>query len=212
MIIYETFNLVNGKKYVGQDINNDPKYLGSGNLLRRAIKKYGKESFYKVTIENCSSQKELDEREIFWIKKLDAVNSPEFYNIAEGGQKNKGAVYSKIWTNMVSPDGVIFKEIKNLSLFCREHNLRPKGLRQVAHGERKSHRGWHCLNYKEKYTEESIQYRMGSGNRGKPKTLESNKRRSETLKKTFSQRSPELERIRAQRISKSLKRYFEFQN
>ena len=43
MIIYKTKNLVNNKIYIGQDKNNNPKYLGSGLILNRSIKKYGKE-------------------------------------------------------------------------------------------------------------------------------------------------------------------------
>ena len=44
MVIYKTTNLVNGKSYVGMDSKNDPNYLGSGKLLKRAVKKYGRES------------------------------------------------------------------------------------------------------------------------------------------------------------------------
>lgn len=42
MIIYKTTNLINNKIYIGQDKNNNPKYLGSGDLLKKAIKKYEK--------------------------------------------------------------------------------------------------------------------------------------------------------------------------
>ena len=41
MQIYKTTNLVNGKVYVGQEKWNNPNYLGSGKILRLAIKKYG---------------------------------------------------------------------------------------------------------------------------------------------------------------------------
>lgn len=49
MIIYKTTNLLNEKIYIGQDSNNDPKYLGSGihfsgisQVLRGKRKKAGK--------------------------------------------------------------------------------------------------------------------------------------------------------------------------
>ena len=45
MIIYKTTNLVNGKIYIGKDSKNNPNYLGSGNLLKKALIKYGKENF-----------------------------------------------------------------------------------------------------------------------------------------------------------------------
>lgn len=47
MIIYKTTNKINGKIYVGLDTKNNPKYLGSGKIIKFAIKKYGKENFEK---------------------------------------------------------------------------------------------------------------------------------------------------------------------
>lgn len=37
MVIYKTTNLINGKVYIGKDSNDDPKYLGSGKILKLAI-------------------------------------------------------------------------------------------------------------------------------------------------------------------------------
>ena len=86
MYIYLTINKINGKKYIGQHKGEpNDSYLGSGTLLKRAIDKYGKENFEKEIICLCSSQEELDEKEKYYIKLYDAVNSEEFYNIAEGG-------------------------------------------------------------------------------------------------------------------------------
>lgn len=83
MIIYKTTNLINGKFYIGQDYNNNPDYLGSGKLLKRAIKKYGQENFIKEVIEICDSKEQLNEREIFWINETNAKTLG--YNIADGG-------------------------------------------------------------------------------------------------------------------------------
>jgi group I intron endonuclease len=86
MIIYKTTNLINGKIYIGQDSKNDPKYLGSGIFLKRAIKKHGYKNFKKEILEECNSKEELDERERYWIKRLDSQNVSVGYNIANGGQ------------------------------------------------------------------------------------------------------------------------------
>lgn len=83
MVIYKTINLINKKIYVGQDLNNNPKYLGSGLLLNRAIKKYGKHNFKKEILEYCKSKDDLNNREIYWIDNLNAIN--EGYNITKGG-------------------------------------------------------------------------------------------------------------------------------
>lgn len=87
--IYVTTNNVTGMKYIGQktyDKNGLWKnYLGSGLYLKRAIKKYGKNNFSRTILEECKSKELLDEREIYWIKHFDAVNSNNYYNISSGG-------------------------------------------------------------------------------------------------------------------------------
>lgn len=83
MIVYKTTNLINGKFYIGQDSNNNPEYIGSGTVLKQAIKKYGKENFKKEILEHCENQDHLNEREKYWIKKTNALR--DGYNLAEGG-------------------------------------------------------------------------------------------------------------------------------
>lgn len=84
MIIYKTTNLKNGKIYIGKDTHNDPSYLGSGKLLRQAIKKYGKETFTKEILEECTGTN-INEREIFWINYYQSRERGMGYNIASGG-------------------------------------------------------------------------------------------------------------------------------
>ena len=84
-IIYKTTNLINLKIYIGQDSRNNPNYYGSGKLLIRAIKKYGKENFKKETIEECKTKDELDEKEIYWIKHYNSKCDKIGYNILDGG-------------------------------------------------------------------------------------------------------------------------------
>lgn len=85
MIIYKTTNLLDGKIYVGQDSNNSKSYYGSGIHLVNAIKLYGKRNFKKEILQICNSFEELNEREIYWIDKLNARNKDIGYNIAFGG-------------------------------------------------------------------------------------------------------------------------------
>lgn len=63
--IYKTTNLINQKFYVGKHcttkIEND--YLGSGLILRRSIRKYGKENFKKEILEFCNDKEHLAQRE-----------------------------------------------------------------------------------------------------------------------------------------------------
>ena len=70
MYIYKTTNIKNGKVYIGQHSRGSESYLGSGTLLRRAILKHGITNFQKEIIEECSTKKELNEREIYWINEI----------------------------------------------------------------------------------------------------------------------------------------------
>lgn len=84
--IYETTNLCNGKKYIGQHIGEiNDAYLGSGVLLKKAILKYGAENFQKRILCVCSSKDELDQKEKEYIAQYDAVNNKNYYNLHEGG-------------------------------------------------------------------------------------------------------------------------------
>jgi group I intron endonuclease len=83
MIVYKTTNLINGKFYVGKDTKNKQSYLGSGKLLKQAIKKYGKENFKKEVLEHCTNLCDLDKQEIYWIFKTNAIDNG--YNLAKGG-------------------------------------------------------------------------------------------------------------------------------
>lgn len=97
MIIYKTTNLVNGKVYVGKDAYNRSTYFGSGNILRRAIAKYGKENFKKEILEVCKSLAHLAEREKYWIAELHSTDRSIGYNLTEGG--NGGDTYSFLEKN-----------------------------------------------------------------------------------------------------------------
>lgn len=87
MYVYETTNLVNGKKYIGVSVTkeNSDNYLGSGVLLKRAIKKYSVESFIKIIIKEFESEKDARDYERNLIEKLNAINDENYYNLVAGG-------------------------------------------------------------------------------------------------------------------------------
>lgn len=92
--VYITTNLINGKKYVGSKVFSYPdghknrwdSYLGSGKALKSAIRKYGKDSFYKNIIYITTSIEELEQMETYYILLFDAANSVEWYNLKEGSR------------------------------------------------------------------------------------------------------------------------------
>lgn len=92
--IYETTNLVNGTKYIGLSSKKefDESYLGSGLILIKAVKKYGRENFKVKPLEYHYSKQSLIDAERRVIKERKANISDKYYNICEGGQ----------WGNVVS--------------------------------------------------------------------------------------------------------------
>ena len=84
--VYMVENLVNGKKYIGKHIGNEEDgYLGSGVLISKAIKKYGRENFCRIILEEVANEMLLDEVEKKWIEEFDALVNDNFYNLTSGG-------------------------------------------------------------------------------------------------------------------------------
>ena len=88
MIVYKITNLLNGKIYVGQTKKTLDKrfkeHSKAKTVIGAAIRKYGAENFKIEVIEFCQNFLELNEREIFWIEKLNC-KVPNGYNVADGG-------------------------------------------------------------------------------------------------------------------------------
>lgn len=104
--IYCTTNLINNKKYIGQHKycgRIDKYYLGSGVALSRAVKKYGRDNFKREIICECSTLEELNGKEIYYIKLLDAINSKDFYNIGLGGN---GSEHGNEWWLRATPEQI----------------------------------------------------------------------------------------------------------
>jgi len=86
--IYRIKNLINGNTYIGQHkyLRLNDGYLGSGTLIRRAIKKYGKENFSKEIIISGDFTKEQIDRFEKCAIFMERVNGKSEYNITNGGE------------------------------------------------------------------------------------------------------------------------------
>lgn len=115
MIIYKTINLINSKIYIGKSKHNIPSYMGSGSLIAKAIKKYGKENFSKEILEECENEEDLNLREIYWISKYDSINPNIGYNIDKGGRGGGPGLFQS-WVIQYGEELAIikFKELNNL--------------------------------------------------------------------------------------------------
>jgi hypothetical protein len=84
--VYKITNLINNKIYIGvhKTSNLSDEYMGSGNLIKNAIKKHGIENFKKEYLKIFDSEEEMYEMESIIVNK-DFIKETSVYNIKEGG-------------------------------------------------------------------------------------------------------------------------------
>lgn len=136
--IYKITNIVNKKCYIGQSIDIENRWrqhkLQSSwrkqkeKALYRAFIKYGLENFVFEIIEECK-RKDLDRREIYWIKKYNSCKCG--YNMTKGGQGDRdyrfrhkrivGDSYYDVYELLTKPNANnIFQEVKYVLLPCAD--------------------------------------------------------------------------------------------
>lgn len=127
--IYETENLINGKKYIGKHVSDkfDLSYKGSGRLLKKAFKKYGFENFSCRILKECFSEEDLNDSEIYYIRLFNADIDNNYYNISSGGEHSiKGLVnmYNPITDEVIvsHKDDIDFNMSNGFILGMRPHS------------------------------------------------------------------------------------------
>ena len=168
-IIYQTTNLLNGKIYIGvhQTNNVEDQYLGSGKLLLRAVRKYGREHFnkkvlfkYETLTEALDKEKEIVTQE--FIKRKDT------YNISIGG-----GVGGKNINGLTFEGRKHTKESKEKireALARREHKLSDEALRRIIHNNK---------------TNKERKRKISETLKGQPKTTDHKKNLSVSLQKYY---------------------------
>jgi len=104
MLIYMIENILNGKFYIGKTVKTLQERFkqhircakrGVNRKLYDAMNHYGIDQFViHVMEDNIQSEDVLNEREIYWITKLNAIENG--YNMAEGGDGG-GSIVPKHW-------------------------------------------------------------------------------------------------------------------
>lgn len=163
--IYETTNLINGKKYVGQHKSQkfDKDYLGSGKILRQAVLKYGFNNFKCVVLYECNSQEEMNELEIKTIKEYKSKLGDMCYNIS---------TQAGTW-NMPENHEVWNKGIK----------LSDEYKHKISEGTKKAMKN---PEVRQKILARNDRYLLGNTNAKGKRTEEQRKRISEATKKAMN--------------------------
>jgi group I intron endonuclease len=167
--IYKIINIITGDYYIGSSLNLHNRYKNHiyklnkqnhrNNILNRAWKKYGAESFVFVVIKETNLQHE--ELRALEQKYLDTLKP--VYNISKKANcpymgkdhfdKMKKAVSEKCSKEFIvqNPQGEEYK-IKNLTKFCKENNINMKNLFSVITGTKsKTKTGWRARRVNEDY-------------------------------------------------------------
>lgn len=97
MHIYKITNTSNGKVYVGQTVQTNPKMRwyshladarrGKKSYLLDSIRKYGKDSFVWEIIDSATSIEELNVKEDYWLNHYRGLGITVYNNREAGGNK-----------------------------------------------------------------------------------------------------------------------------
>lgn len=104
--VYLSINLLTDQKYIGKHIGDyDPRFVGKGRVLRRAILKYGLDSFTLEILAECSNKTELNKKYDDLVVSFRAREPDSSYTLASGGggpkpRNDRSAIARRIWDNM----------------------------------------------------------------------------------------------------------------
>ena len=159
-IIYKTTNLINGKYYIGkhQTNNLNDGYVGSGKLLKRAIKKYGIDNFKTEILLICPTEYHMNLAEKIYV----VIDAEVSYNLCRGGKggfgyinDNKLNLYGKNGSNGCK---ILIKNHKMFKFkFKHNHFFRDKILANLKIAKIKLKEKYpHGTFYGKRHTEETI--------------------------------------------------------
>lgn len=115
-IVYKITNTVDGKYYIGVHTTDDIEdgYMGSGILIRQAIRKHGASNFRREILEICTTREHAFLRESFYAS-LEIVKDPLCYNLMTGGRigsrvRKEREIFSTEATSAIIPEKYRFNK------------------------------------------------------------------------------------------------------
>jgi hypothetical protein len=184
----------NDKKYIGKHIGNDNKYWSGGLIPNRIAKKYGKDIFIRIILENDIPNNILNDKEIYYIKHHNSMK--EGYNLTPGG--DGGDTIS----NNPNKDIIINKISNKLKgrIFSDEHlfNLKENHMSKNPLNRKKLSDSLKCLSktdeHKKKISDSLKGHKLSNETKNKIKITLNNKDIKEKITKYNKDRG-ELKRI-----------------
>lgn len=165
--VYKITNIINHKIYIGvhKTTNLDDGYMGSGNLIRAAVDKYGVNNFKKEYLAIFDNAEDMFKLESLLVTE-DFIKSTETYNIKEGGNggwefanNNSHNVYGKNGTSGYGLENLNRKGFigsrEKLSASLKEYYMNHDG---TFKGKK------HSDETKQKIGKINSQYQLGTGN------------------------------------------------
>lgn len=136
IIVYKITCKINNKVYVGQTCETlkqrFSRHMGyqkdeHDTKFYRAVRKYGIDNFYIEQIDTANTQEELDEKELYWINKLDSVK------IGYNSKAYKGKCGGDTLSNHPNKH-IISEKIRQSKLGDKNPMRRNGGLRGIRNG------------------------------------------------------------------------------
>lgn len=104
--LYLTTNIVNGRKYLGMKKGcYDLAYVGSGSVLNRAIRRYGRDNFSLEVLGEYHSDDDLKSALELYTQQFRAKDRNSQYSLAAGGggaktSDERAQIGIRVWENM----------------------------------------------------------------------------------------------------------------
>jgi hypothetical protein len=182
--IYKIENIESGKIYVGQTSKKGrmwKNYYGSGVHIKKAIKKYGRNIFKKKVLCYCGTQKLVDEKEIFYIKKYDSLNNG--YNECPGGS-GVGSGEGTPWYGKHHSD----ETKKKIGKFNKGKKFSDEIKKKMSESARKV---WENMEAEKRQKMEARLKNTGYRNMGDEEKNELKKKHSKRMKEYWKNLTPE---------------------
>lgn len=170
--IYIITNNINKKVYIGQTVGSLKKRFlkhcndKTNTAIHKAIVKYGRENFEILELDTADNRKELDEKEMYYIKTMKS-QSPHGYNIAIGGGGISGHKFTKESRERLSKAhlGYIMpQETKDKISRSNQHKKTEEHRRNISKGLK--------LAYKDKVFSDEELRKRSEAQKGKTKSKE----------------------------------------